>query len=42
MLKLDVLIYGEIGMDSMTYFLAFSRLARRTLSFWGHAASSGT
>ena len=26
-LRLDVLIYPEIGMDANTYFLSFSRLA---------------
>ena len=40
-LELDVLVLGEIGMHSNTYFLAFSRLARRTVQFWGHASTSG-
>ena len=40
-LKLDVLVYGEIGMDDLTYFLAFGRVARRSVVFWGHAVSSG-
>ena len=40
-LKLDVMVYGEVGMDSMTYFLAFSRFARRSVLFWGHAVTSG-
>lgn len=40
-LHLDILVFGEIGMDSTTYFLAFSRLAKKSLSFWGHATSSG-
>ena len=38
---LDVLIYPEIGMDHLTYFLAYKRLARVQASFWGHPVSSG-
>ena len=40
-MELDVLVYGEVGMKLMTYFLAFSRLAARTVAFWGHATTSG-
>jgi len=40
-LRLDVLVYSEIGMDSTTFALSFARLARRTVVFWGHAVSSG-
>jgi hypothetical protein len=40
-LHLDILVFGEIGMDVRTYFLAFARLARRTVVFWGHASTSG-
>lgn len=40
-LQLDVVVFGEIGMDPSTYFLAFSRLARRSMVFWGHAVTSG-
>ena len=40
-LSLDVLVFGEIGMHTLTYFLAFAHLARRTASFWGHAITSG-
>ena len=39
--RVDVLVYSEIGMNSMAYFLLFSRLARRTAIFWGHAVTSG-
>lgn len=39
--RLDVLVFCEIGMNSITYFLAFSRLARRSALFWGHAVTSG-
>ncbi|RLN97405.1 hypothetical protein BBJ28_00019909 [Nothophytophthora sp. Chile5] len=40
-LELDILVFTEIGMDISTYFLAFSRLALRTVVFWGHATTSG-
>jgi predicted O-linked N-acetylglucosamine transferase (SPINDLY family) len=40
-LRLDVLIFGEAGMDALTYFLAFGQLARRSALFWGHAVTSG-
>ena len=30
-----------VGMDLDTYFLSFSRLARRSIVFWGHAVTSG-
>jgi hypothetical protein len=40
-LSLDVLVFTEIGMTHDIYFLAQSRLAKRTLSFWGHAITSG-
>ena len=39
--KLDVLVFGEVGMDRQNYFLAFSRLAHRSALFWGHAVTSG-
>ena len=39
--RLDILVYGEIGMNSMAYFLLFARLCRRTAIFWGHAVTSG-
>jgi tetratricopeptide (TPR) repeat protein len=40
-LKLDVLVFGEVGMHAKTYFTAFSRIARRTVAFWGHATTTG-
>ncbi|GMI31318.1 hypothetical protein TrCOL_g8472 [Triparma columacea] len=39
--ELDILVFGEAGMDSVSYFLPFSRLAKRTALFWGHALTSG-
>ncbi|KAH8073366.1 protein N-acetylglucosaminyltransferase [Aureococcus anophagefferens] len=38
---LDVLVFCEVGMNTMTYFLTFARLARRSALFWGHAVTSG-
>ncbi|KAJ0411173.1 hypothetical protein ATCC90586_008889 [Pythium insidiosum] len=40
-LQLDVLVFTEIGMHPTTYFLAFARLALRSVVFWGHAVTSG-
>jgi len=40
-LKLDVLVFCEIGMDPITYFIAHMRLARIQINTWGHSDSSG-
>jgi hypothetical protein len=40
-LKLDVLVYCEIGMDPRTYFMAFMRLAKIQINTWGHSDTSG-
>ena len=37
----DILFYLDIGMDSLTYFLAFSRLAPVQCTTWGHADTTG-
>ncbi len=39
--QLDILFYPDIGMDSFTYFLAFSRLAPVQCTTWGHPVTSG-
>lgn len=39
--RLDIIVFCEIGMNTATYFLAFARLARRSILFWGHAVTSG-
>ncbi len=39
--NLDVLFYTDIGMDSLTYTLAMSRLAPRQMTTWGHPVTSG-
>ena len=42
-LKLDILVFAEIGMGMAAYFLSFSAktLARRSVMFWGHGVTSG-
>jgi hypothetical protein len=38
---LDILIYPEIGLDPVTYFLAFTRLAKVQMVWLGHPDTSG-
>ena len=40
-MKLDVLVYCEIGMDFYFYILAFMRLAKVQMDTWGHSDTSG-
>src|SRR5256885_1044518 len=37
----DVLVYTDIGMDTTTYSLAFSRLAPVQCVTWGHPETTG-
>ena len=39
--SLDILFYLDIGMESLTYFLAFSRLAPVQCVTWGHPVTTG-
>lgn len=39
--SLDMIIYPELGMDPLAYFLAFSRLAPVQAVWWGHPDTSG-
>lgn len=39
--ELDVLCYADIGMDPLTYTLAFSRLAPVQCVTWGHPVTTG-
>lgn len=39
--RLDVLFYPDIGMEPMTYFLAFARLAPVQCVTWGHPVTTG-
>jgi predicted O-linked N-acetylglucosamine transferase (SPINDLY family) len=38
---LDVLIYPEIGLDPITYFLSFTRLAKLQVVLMGHPETTG-
>ena len=40
-LNLDLLYYPDIGMNPVTYFLAFSRLAPVQCTSWGHPDTTG-
>jgi predicted O-linked N-acetylglucosamine transferase (SPINDLY family) len=40
-LDLDVLLYADIGMEPLSYSLAFSRLAPVQCVTWGHALTTG-
>ena len=37
----DILFYPDIGMDALTYFLGFSRLAPVQCVTWGHPVTTG-
>lgn len=37
----DALFYPEIGMEAVTYFLAFARLAPLQVTTWGHPETTG-
>jgi predicted O-linked N-acetylglucosamine transferase (SPINDLY family) len=39
--RLDILFHADIGMDPLTYTLAFSRLAPIQCVTWGHPVTSG-
>jgi protein O-GlcNAc transferase len=36
-----VLVYPEVGLDPMAYFLAFARLAPVQCAWWGHPDTTG-
>ncbi len=38
---LDILFYPDIGMESLSYFLAMARLAPLQVMTWGHGSTSG-
>lgn len=40
-LGLDILVYQDIGMDALSYFLAFARLARAQCVMGGHPVTTG-
>ena len=39
--RLDILVFTDIGMETASYFLAFSRMAPVQIVFWGHPLTSG-
>ena len=39
--EFDIIFYPDIGMEPLTYFLAFSRLARLQCVGWGHPMTTG-
>ena len=39
--ELDVLLYTDVGMDPLTYYLAFARLAPVQCVTWGHPDTTG-
>lgn len=40
-LKLDVLVYADVGMDALTTSLAHGRLSPVQVAFWGHPGTTG-
>lgn len=40
--KLDVLFFTDVGMDALTYTLAFSRMAPVQCTTWGHPVTTGS
>jgi hypothetical protein len=40
--KLDVLIFGDVGMDVLGSYLALGRYASCQVAFWGHPVTSGS
>eukprot|EP00937_MAST-01D_sp_MAST-1D-sp2_P000920 g920.t1 len=40
-LALDILVYTDVGLDPVSYFLAAARLAPVQAAWWGHPASTG-
>jgi len=41
-LRLDVLVFGDVNMDSLTTSISRKRLAVTQVSFWGHPFTSGS
>lgn len=40
--KLDILFFTDVGMDALTYTLAFSRMAPVQCATWGHPVTTGS
>ncbi|HEY6564368.1 MAG TPA: hypothetical protein VIY86_07710, partial [Pirellulaceae bacterium] len=41
-LELDLLFFADVGMDSLTYSLVFSRMAPVQCATWGHPVTTGS
>ena len=39
--RFDILLYADLGMDTLSHFLAFARLAPLQCATWGHPVTSG-
>jgi predicted O-linked N-acetylglucosamine transferase (SPINDLY family) len=39
--NLDVLVFPELGIDQLTYFIAHARVAKVQVVFWGHPVTPG-
>ena len=39
--KFDIIVYCEIGMSQLSYYMAYLRLARIQCNTWGHSDTSG-
>lgn len=40
-LGLQVLVLADVGMDQLTSYLAFARMAPVQVAFWGHPSTTG-
>lgn len=40
--ELDILLFTDVGMDALTYTLAFSRMAPIQIATWGHPVTTGS
>jgi uncharacterized protein (TIGR03032 family) len=40
--RLDILFFTDVGMDALTYTLAFSRMAPIQIATWGHPVTTGS
>ena len=41
LMKLDILIFCEIGMSNISYYMAYMKLAKIQCNTWGHSDTSG-
>lgn len=40
--ELDVLVYPDVGMEPLSYYLSFSRLAPIQMTWWGHPITTSS